>query len=264
MEREREALNHPKEGTMRKLIILLAALTLVAPLMFYGCSGDDGDRGPAGATGATGEAGGPGTGIVADETCVLCHGAGKTENVTDVHRIGQTAGSMTVEIQSVEFGAVTPDNNVPVTVNFTFAAENSAGDNITSLIDLRTPAANTTALPNNSADNLAYIRFSLAQLTPGQNGSPNEWGGFEVSPGATGSGPFSTANRDGINGAAFAYTTPVRRLHLPRQRHRDSRIQRQRGRAGVHPGFRRADHPLHVRPVLQCGEPEKAGGERRL
>jgi len=194
---------------MRKLITLLAALTLVAPLMFYGCSGDDGATGAKGDTGAigdTGATGSPGTGVVADETCVLCHGAGKTENVTDVHRIGQTAGSMTVTIQSVEFGTPSGDN-VPVTVNFTFAATNSAGDVITSQIDLTTPAANTNALPSNSTDNLAYIRFSLAQLAAGENGSPNEWAGFVVSPGATGSGPFSTANRDGVNGAVFTYNT---------------------------------------------------------
>ena len=189
---------------MRKLIILLAALTLVAPLMFYGC-GDDGDTGPAGAQGTPGVPGGPGTGIVAEETCVLCHGAGKTENVDSVHRIGQTAGTMTVTINSVTFGAPGVDNNVDVTVDFTFAATNSAGDNITNKINLEQPASNTTALPNNSTDNLAWIRFSLAQLNPGQNGSPDEWGGFVVSPGATGSGPFSTANRNGINGAVFAY-----------------------------------------------------------
>ncbi|MBW6504300.1 OmcA/MtrC family decaheme c-type cytochrome [bacterium] len=190
----------------KKLITLLAVLTLAAPLMFYGCEGDDGARGPAGDNGATGP---PGTGVAAEETCVLCHGAGKTENVTDVHRIDQTAGSMTVEIQSVAFGTPDVDNNVDVTVNFTFAAEDSAGNDITSLIDLTTPAANTTALPNNSTDNLAYIRFSLAQLTSGQNGSPDEWGGFVVSPGAPGSGPFSTANRDGVNGAAFNYAAGV-------------------------------------------------------
>jgi OmcA/MtrC family decaheme c-type cytochrome len=189
----------------KKLITLLAVLTLAAPLMFFGC-GDDGDTGPAGATGATGATGPPGTGVVADETCVLCHGAGKAENVTDVHRIGQTAGSMTVEIQSVTFGAPV-DNNVDVTVNFTFAATNSDNTDITDQIDLTTPAANTNTLPNNSTDNLAFIRFSLAQLTPGQNGSPNEWGGFVVSPGATGSGPFATANRNGVNGAAFTYST---------------------------------------------------------
>ena len=69
---------------MRKLITLLAVFTLAAPLMFLGCSGDDGAQGPAGpagppgASGDNGTAGGPGTGVVAVETCAACHGAGKT------------------------------------------------------------------------------------------------------------------------------------------------------------------------------------------
>jgi hypothetical protein len=50
-----------KEGKMRRLFILLAAVTLVAPVMFYGCSGDDGSSGATGATGATGS---PGLGFV--------------------------------------------------------------------------------------------------------------------------------------------------------------------------------------------------------
>jgi OmcA/MtrC family decaheme c-type cytochrome len=68
--REREALNHPKEGTMRmrKLITLLAALTLVAPLMFYGCS--DGDDGAPGAPGK--DAVLP-TSALTLESCAICH-----------------------------------------------------------------------------------------------------------------------------------------------------------------------------------------------
>jgi OmcA/MtrC family decaheme c-type cytochrome len=184
----------------KKLITLLAVLTLAAPLMFYGCSGDDGSAGPAGDNGATG---GPGTGVVADETCVLCHGEGKIKDVALAHRIGQTAGSMTVTIQSVEFGAPV-DNNVPVTVNFTFAATDNAEIDITNKIDLTTPATATTALPNNS-DNLAYISFYLAQLRPGQNKSPDEWSGFIVNPGGTGSSLFRTALGDNVAGANFDY-----------------------------------------------------------
>lgn len=193
---------------MRKRIILLAALILVAPLMFYGCSGDDGAtgaKGDTGATGATGATGPPGTGVVADETCVLCHGAGKTENVASVHRIGQTAGSMMVTIQSVQFGAPAGDN-VPVTVNFTFSATNSAGTDITSQIDLTTAAAATTALPNNT-DNLAYISFYLAKLVPGQNGSPDNFNGYILNPGGSGSSVFRTAIRGGVDGAVFSYNT---------------------------------------------------------
>ena len=47
-----------EEGTMRKLLTLLAILALTAPLAFYGCG--SGDTGPAGATGATGATGAAG------------------------------------------------------------------------------------------------------------------------------------------------------------------------------------------------------------
>ena len=61
----------------RKLITLLAVLTLAAPLMFYGCSGgDDGSTGATGATGATGPPGPPGVGVLAPtqiESCAICH-----------------------------------------------------------------------------------------------------------------------------------------------------------------------------------------------
>jgi OmcA/MtrC family decaheme c-type cytochrome len=83
--RKRETLNYPKEGTMsmRKLITLLAALTLVAPLMFCGCSGDDGSPGATGATGPPGPSGDPGQDLSATfnlESCAICH---DDQNVRD-------------------------------------------------------------------------------------------------------------------------------------------------------------------------------------
>ena len=63
----------------RKWITLLAVLTLAAPLMFYGCSGDDGSTGATGATGATGDTGppgppGPGASLpLSLESCAICH-----------------------------------------------------------------------------------------------------------------------------------------------------------------------------------------------
>ncbi len=77
---------------MRKLITLLAVLTLAMPLMFLGCSGDDGSTGATGPPGAPGDPGPPGPGVVTEETCNLCHGSGKAEAVAGVHRIGETAG----------------------------------------------------------------------------------------------------------------------------------------------------------------------------
>src|SRR5512134_2862600 len=127
MEREREALNHPKEGTMRKLIILLAALTLVAPLMFYGC-GDDGDTGPAGATGATGGTGAtgpPGPGVVSNEACAVCHGQNADFQIANVHKfdpitgVQNTLGTARIDNISVTFGDPGAGDNVPVTFVFT-------------------------------------------------------------------------------------------------------------------------------------------------
>jgi OmcA/MtrC family decaheme c-type cytochrome len=189
---------------MRRLITLLAVVTLMAPLMFYGCSGDDGAAGPAGSTGATGPAGPPGSGVVADETCVLCHASGKTEQVETVHRIGQTAGTITVEITSVDFGDVTVDNTVPVTVNFTFAAADSAGTPITD-IDL-----GTLATTGSNAGNLAYLQFSLAKFVPG-GVDPDKWEGFIVRPGLGGSSPYTAVDPAGLveNGPGdYSYTLP--------------------------------------------------------
>ena len=182
----------------KKLIILLASLVLVVPFLFYGCSGDDGAQGPAGATGPSGPTGPAGPGTVSDESCIVCHGAGNIQNVASAHRIGQSPGTMTVKVDNVTFGAPV-DNNVPVTVNFTFAAKNSAGADITSQIDL------TTAGTGANVDNLAYLSFYLAKLVPGQAGSPDEWYGYIMTPGATGSSPFRTAVRNGVDNVVFTY-----------------------------------------------------------
>jgi len=206
-------LNYPKEGTMRKLITLLAALTLVAPLMFYGCSGDDGATGAPGATGPPGPTGPPGTGVVAAETCVLCHGAGETFNPTAMHRLNadgtyQTSGTATITINSVTFGAPAGDN-VPVTVNFTFAARNSDNVVITDKIDLTTRTGN----PPGANDNLAFLGFSIAKLVrgvkagdPSTIGDTNEWNGFIVNPTGTGSAPYRTNRPNGVAGAVLTGT----------------------------------------------------------
>jgi OmcA/MtrC family decaheme c-type cytochrome len=187
---------------MRKLITLLAALTLVAPLMFYGCSGDDGSAGPKGDQGNPGLTGPPGTGVVAEETCVLCHSAGQAFDVNNMHRLNPTGtlagerkspGSATVTINSVVFGATAGDN-VPVTVNFTFAATNQDNANVTSQIDLRTLGTGT------SAGQLNFLRFTLAKMVAGQNGDANEWNVAFHRPGQTGSGPFYENNPAGITG----------------------------------------------------------------
>jgi OmcA/MtrC family decaheme c-type cytochrome len=194
---------------MRKLIILLAALTLVAPLMFYGC-GDDGDTGPAGAQGPPGPAGGPGTGVAAEETCVFCHAAGQPFDVNNMHRlnpttgnpVAQTPGEVNLAVTGVTFGPPA-DNNVPVTVTFTFQAISKDNVIITPDIDLTTPG---------TADNLAFVSFYAAKMIPAAAaGDSDEWYGFLLTPGATGSSPYRTAVVDNVGGAVFTRTpdTPV-------------------------------------------------------
>ena len=173
---------------MRKLIILLAALTLVAPLMFYGCSGDDGSTGSAGAagtTGTTGATGPPGPGVVPNEACVVCHGQNNDFQIANVHEfdpltgVQNTLGTATITINSVTFGAPA-GGNVPVTFAFTFKAVSADGVDITSKIDLRTVTPSTPPSPN---DNLAFVSFLLAKLTPNDNTGSDEWGGFVGNPG---------------------------------------------------------------------------------
>jgi OmcA/MtrC family decaheme c-type cytochrome len=124
-----------------------------------------------------------------------------------VHRLNPTtgdkltAGTATITINSATFPPtpVAGDNVAGITVNFTFAATDSAGTNITPSIDLRTLATGSTT-------NLAYATFALAKLVAGTNGSANEWAGFVSDPGAGGSGPFRTIKANGVNGAIFTGT----------------------------------------------------------
>ena len=203
-----------KEGKMRKLITLLAVFTLAAPLMFLGCSGDDGAQGPAGpagpsgAPGDNGTAGGPGSGVVALETCAACHGAGQPFDVNNMHRLNPTtgnpvpAGTALVTVNSVNFGVPGVDN-VPVSVTFTFAATDKAGTNITSLIDLTTQGTGT------SAGTLAYLRFTLAKMVPGLNGDANEWSVFLHKPGTSGSTPYTENRVTGVTGGGAIVGVPA-------------------------------------------------------
>ena len=200
---------------MRKLIALLAVLTLAVPLMFLGCSGSDGSDGSAGAPGAPGAPGTPGTpgtpgdngatgpGAVSNESCAVCHGTGKDLAVDPVHRIGASPGSVTFTIDNVAYGAPVGDN-VPVTVNFTFSAKDSTGADITNKIDLRTTTRGNFGGAN---DNLSYMRVSAAKLVAGTNGDSDEYSAFIMrgGPGVTGSGPYYTSASNGNTGAVFTY-----------------------------------------------------------
>src|SRR3970040_1661022 len=111
--------------------------------MFFGCSGDDGATGAAGAPGTpgTGTPGPPGPGVLASETCTICHSVGSIADLAAEHGkfLPVNQGTVTATINSVTFGAPAGDN-VPVSVNFTFTATNSAGADITSSINLLTDA----------------------------------------------------------------------------------------------------------------------------
>jgi len=186
---------------MRKLITLLAVLTLAAPLMFLGCSGDDGSDGANGAPGAPGAPGPAGPGALAKETCVVCHGAGAEFNPAKMHGINAptgtnanttgallTSGTVTAIPSAMTFTPAGDGDNVTVSVTFTFKALNSAGTDVTSSIDLTKKGTDNT---------ITYLTFMLAKLTPGVptaggGHTPNEWSGYILTPGASGSGPFST------------------------------------------------------------------------
>jgi len=68
---------------MRRLFLLLAVLTLAAPLMFIGCSGDDGAQGPPGTPGTPGDNGTTPGSTARPETCGTCHsGAGEAHQAS--------------------------------------------------------------------------------------------------------------------------------------------------------------------------------------
>ena len=138
---------------MRKWMFFLVASSLLLPLLFFGCSGSDGAAGAPGATGATGPTGppgAPGVGVVASETCTLCHGAGQTYDVATMH--STNTGTVTATITGATFN---PDNTVTMTFifdNATTSTGSPIADNI-----LLTP----------SGSNLAFARFTIARLVPG-------------------------------------------------------------------------------------------------
>lgn len=193
----------------KRLIILLASLTLVVPFLFYGCgsSGDTGSAGAAGGTGATGATGPPGSGVVSNEACAICHGQSADFQIANVHHFDpitgaqNTLGTATITIDNVTFGAPAGDN-VPVTIAFTFNAVSAAGANITSQIDLRTKTG------SGANDNLAFASFLLAKMPSTINTTTGsyEWSGFVVNPGASGSSPFRANRPDGVAGAVFTGT----------------------------------------------------------
>lgn len=189
---------------MRRSLVPLAVLAFLAQAILFGCSGNDGSTGPAGTPGAPGA---PGAGATAQETCVICHAATQTSNASALHRLDATTGerippgTITVTVNSVVFGAPSGDN-VPVTVNFTFAATDINGDPVTG-IDLRTA----------SGVSLSYLRFTLAKLAAGADGDADNWWVFTHRPGQSGSGPYFENRASGVSGdpatGVYQYVFPA-------------------------------------------------------
>ena len=168
---------------MRKSLALLGIIALILPLVFLGC-GNDGSDGATGAPGVPGVPGVPGPGALANETCNLCHAQEKIADTAMVHAENLPENQGTVDsttIDTVTFGTPSGDI-VPVTVNFTFQALDSAGNDITSTIDLRTA----------SGSNLSYVRFSIGHLVAGTavEGNSNHWEGYVMNSGSNGSSRF--------------------------------------------------------------------------
>jgi OmcA/MtrC family decaheme c-type cytochrome len=183
----------------KRILVLICSIFLIVPLVFMGCGSDgsngaNGATGPPGPPGPPGSNGGPGTGIVSEETCALCHGVGKIADVAVLHNLSPSTGNVLVSytvaaaITGVTF---TPTgDNIVTAVTFTFATANAAGT---------APAIVLT--DNSSATQLRYVRFSLAKLVPGASGSSDEW--------------FDYVNGSRVNGrlvdnggGSFTYTFP--------------------------------------------------------
>jgi OmcA/MtrC family decaheme c-type cytochrome len=144
--------------------------------------------------------------VVSNEACIVCHGQNNDFQIANVHEfnaltgVQNTLGTTTITINSVTFGDPGAGDNVPVTFDFTFQAISAAGDDITSQIDLRTQSGTAADSP------LAFVSFLLGKLTPNASTSSNEWSGFVVNPGASGSSPFRTNVPGGVAGATFTGT----------------------------------------------------------
>jgi len=149
-----------KSKQWKKIGILIAFLAIAA-FALSGCSsGSDGSTGATGATGVTGPAGPAGP------------AAGTDASKMTVAEVGTLLGSSTATIDSVTIASA------PV-VKFT--VKDAHGNGITGL-NIR----NTSTPPG-----LKHIRFIIAKLVPGTDGSPSKWVNYIVTTAAT--PPVATA-----------------------------------------------------------------------
>ena len=93
---------------MRKSLFSLVALSLLLPLVFFGCSGSDGTAGAPGAPGADGTDGVSATAAIEPESCLICHStAGAAHQaVYDTYTDASTLSASIVSVTSVDNGTV--------------------------------------------------------------------------------------------------------------------------------------------------------------
>ena len=140
-----------KSKQWKKIGIILLFLA-VAAFALSGCSGSDGSPGATGATGPQGPQGpqGPaGPGAITDASTM------------SVEEVGTALQSSTVTLDSITIASA------PV-VKFTI--KDSKGNGIAGLRKYT-----TAAVPS-----LEYVKFNIAKLVPGVNGSPSKWVNYIV------------------------------------------------------------------------------------
>ncbi|HZW37148.1 MAG: multiheme c-type cytochrome [Deltaproteobacteria bacterium] len=137
---------------MRKSMFALIALSLLLPLVFFGCSGDDGAAGAPGAPGAPGTPGADGaTGPAGpitntNESCMVCHSTGRLADIANYHA-NSTAQDVTISITSVENIGGLPRVTVnlkdasgtPININDNSFAANRLSFYIADLVPAGTP-----------------------------------------------------------------------------------------------------------------------------
>ncbi len=139
---------------MRKLLTLLAVLTLAAPLMLYGCSGDNGSTGATGAAGNTGPPGAPGApGAPGDP------GASGSASIADMHGLDI---ALAEELEGT----------APATVVITGATADNAG--LAKVTFTVKKVSTSTSVTGVTVDNSAS--FGISSLAPKGGGfSYNKW-----------------------------------------------------------------------------------------
>ena len=140
------------KGKQWKKFGVIFTFLAVAALALSGCSGSDGAAGAAGAAGATGPTGptGPAGSSGATLTGLSSLTAEQLESLT------LSGGVTSVTIAS------------PPVVNFW--VKDAAGKGVVGL----------DAISSTTPANLAHLRFTIAKLVPGENGSPDKWVSYMV------------------------------------------------------------------------------------